>query len=275
MVNTASATAATVGALAVMNPLPPLVLWSMLYEEVTDNKPPLSDNWPQTNEEVYPYTNREHSIDDSFYRNIWVAHTKEDFDKNQSTILGAIDSSDIILLEWHKGNAPYFDQLAKLCAKRGKEVYFIDDQNSINLTVAILCTFLGTIFACKSILNHKELQTVDWLKIQSRRNFLVAMLWMNSLVATYPVMYGQAMNLPYRWQYDVSYVIDARTVIMLENIFTLIKQYKGKRILSITGNTHAQGFEHYMENQDDFDMRKYIYSHTYGLFSSGPKKFEK
>ena len=261
--NVATLTAASVGGIIAANPFPSICLWWVLSGIINDNSGP--------EENSRAYTNNEHIIDSTIYRNLWVIHTEEKFKKNKKNIINAIELSDIILLEAGPEDG-YFDKIAKICKEKNKTVYYIDNHGFINILASSLCMWIGNALWIENILSHKELQSLEWLKKQTRRNFLAVILWLNTVVLTYPLLYWARKKLPYEWQYDISYIVDGRTVFMLWNIFDLIKQYKWKRFLSITGDVHAKWFEYYIENQDAFNLRKKIYSNTYWLFSSNKQK---
>lgn len=61
-------------------------------------------------------------------------HTWSEYQKHGAHIIEAIESCDVVLLEGkaQENSTPYFDEIAKIARSRGKEVHFVDDQNSIN-----------------------------------------------------------------------------------------------------------------------------------------------
>lgn len=270
--NVATFTAASVCSIIATNPFPIVGLWEVTYNEIIKDNQDKTDEDSEIEKDTRIHTNNEHFINNSTYRNLWVTHTEEEFKKNKKNIIDTIELSDIILLEVGPEDG-YFDKIAKICKEKNKTIYYIDNHGFINMLASTLCMWIGSVLWIENILNHKELQSLEWIKKQSRRNFLAVILWLNTVVLTYPLLYWERKKLSYEWQYDISYIVDARTVFMLWNIFDLIKQHKWKKFLSITGDVHAKWFEYYIENKDSFELRKKIYSNTYWLFSSQkPKK---
>ena len=59
-----------------------------------------------------------------------------------------------------------------------------------------------------------------------------------------------------------SFIIDGRTIHMLKNIEKVIKENPNKKILVLSGDTHARGFEAYLKqkNRTLYHFKKKVYN---------------
>ena len=63
--------------------------------------------------------------------------------------------------------------------------------------------------------------------------------------------------------FGTSFIIDGRTVLMLQRTLEIAAANPGKRVLLLSGNGHAEGFDFYLRNPGYFQVKQALYSRTY------------
>lgn len=215
----------------------------------------------------YPFTDVTHPLKNGgSVRNLGLRHSLGDLSIDQKHLAAAIDEADVVLLEGGQGDdEDYFSKLRNYAAKKGKTVYDIDNkrqflmemQNELSVGVPALIGAVGAVDDFK----WGEKPEMQITRKGSRRNFLRGVAAASAL-AHLPVYIPDDGMKEYTPN-QISYVVDGRTVKMLRHLREIIPEYPGKKILVMTGNTHALGIEYYNQHQDEFATKKAVYGVTY------------
>lgn len=233
---------------------------------------------PETNEH-YDLTDAGHPLQNGkgSYRNLGIYHTQEALERDQKHIAAAIDEADIVLLEGGQDSdeVNYFSQLRDYAKKKGKTIYDIDDKRMglIEVQQGLAIGIPGAIGVAGAVDDLKWADKPDMqiTRKGSRRNFLrgIAAVGAAAYIPTH-VPTGDAKQYP---AYDITYIADGRTVKMLTSVHEIAALNPDKKIVSITGNMHALGIEHYLAHDDQYQAKKAVYDVTYEpLYGKDKKK---
>lgn len=238
-------------------------------------RPPRPQN---AEKEKYPLTDVTHELKDGgSLRNIGVRHTSEDMKIDKEFLEKAIDGAEVVLLEGGEREENFFRLLRDYAESKGKIVYDIDHHRRQLLETQYQMSLMvpagiGAINGIDDFANHDEQADTLMTRQGSRRNFLRGAAAAAGLLhlPTY-IGSGKGGTEPYP-SHRVSYVIDGRTVKMVTNLKEIEREYSGKKIVSITGYTHADGIEYYNKHPELYAARKAIYDKTYEPVYGLPKK---
>ena len=221
---------------------------------------------------------------DGSIHNLGVAHIKPFFRQHKEFFEQAISDCDALLLEGNIFSYPeyqnplaraFFEQCVDTAVDHQKTMYFIDRylapliflQKNFSLPLTLLTTFdmsLDTKCALKKF--HHDSQkgkSTSVPLLSNRRNFMRALAGIG--LGSAWLMRTPDTDNPE--EYD-GYIQRGRSAIMMRNILTISETDPTAKLLTITGDAHAQLFEHYFENPDLLtrDLRSYrVHDAVYGL----------
>lgn len=228
----------------------------------------------------YPYQDVELTLSNgTTVRNLGVAHVEEEFRFSGDHIEQAIRDTDVVFLEGPivSYDAPgYFRSRAEYALDQGKIVYDIDAYKFIQLSIDIqsgaknLFAFTGGL-----ALGVEAAGTMaDVIKDGGllRRTFFRGIGYYGALTmlpsssyAVSQVVHPDGYPAP-----DVSFVVDARTILMLDHMTHIAEKHPGKKLLVISGDMHARGYNYYRSSAAAhtlYESKKAIYEGIYGDYN--------
>ncbi len=165
----------------------------------------------------------------------------------------------------------YFGTWREMALKAGKELYDIDVKQPKAIERLNFAAPL-TAAICLGLLNaHKLLKRLPEMNL-SLRKFIRTLGWSAAAISPFAspqFMATVASSRSYPVT-DLSYVIDARTVFMYKHIKEISSKNPGKKLLVVSGDLHARGFEYYREHPKVFQTKLALYEATYEPHLSGP-----
>lgn len=209
------------------------------------------------------------------YRNLGVIHAGGSvWEKQKNLIHSAIAEADIILLE-NGDPGGWFDQIERYARDSGnaKRAMYIEGGGGV--AVATIASVLG-LWCVVDMMQLNPLiraQRPQWTT-------LLAKSWVYQQLGLAPassfvekvIRKGTDSDVyPGRFSFD--YVRDVRTLWMWANIQKVRQDPKNlnKKILSITGDAHAKGFEHYKEHDAELMMKRILYNIVFCLHHAREK----
>lgn len=249
------------------------------------------------------------------FRNLGVAHEASAFLKERDHILEAITQADVVLLEGCPGQE-YFDFVTAIALDKGKRVVHLE--SGISRLVGdgnMVADYGRLIVVATNILHYLERyekrahkrpvagvesdgeenvtrrEDRDKLSPEARRIATYIQRTVRAVLTWSMVLLNRTLGMsavhesPFdkdgRRQYpafDRSYLIDGRTVIMLDDVHAELRSYRNKRVLAVSGNFHAEGFTHYLSNPQshaDFERKVPMYRKKYGgVFPTQAKEYK-
>lgn len=198
------------------------------------------------------------------FLNVGVEHVERflEYQMTRTALGAAIAESEMVLLEYG-GN--YFPSIAGFAERLGKNVLSIDSsQGRLQSCVKGLASLGGATLIATA--PDKE---------KARDGFIQTLVGMGLLeagevspTAYYHVLFGDAKKYP---AYDVSHMIDARTVFMVAEIHRIRSENPGKKIVVVTGDNHALGIENYLSDRGKHEWREKMYNVIYGILKQLPQ----
>lgn len=229
------------------------------------------ESGPVEHDPNYSLTDVEHRLGNgAVWRNLGVRHTPEDLILHAAHLKAAIKGADIVLVEApsvHSPTTSYFGRLADWAACQWKKVVSIDD--NLREPKVTLLLALQSILGLSSIISaHQRVFEYDKAQdgLLGRFSWGRASGWLNLLFAFPSIPFFLKKKEDDYPKLDVSYVADGRTVKMYKHILEIAAKNPGQKILVLTGDFHAIGFEHYAEHPRSFSIRSKLYDWTYFLF---------
>ncbi len=240
------------------------------------------------------------------FHNLGVEHLGSQFLRYAELILGEIDKCDTVLLEGFKGQ-DYFDMIAGVCRSKGIEVVRLESDMPIALNVALanfnilktgmvvsnLWHYLGRAFSLVGSFTRpqsgqdksKEPSKASSAEILSGyqgpglgRTFLTTCLNVLDVFWGINSDYRKAANNRENYPIDsINYTVDGRTVFMLREIERYLGVHPARRVLVITGASHAQGFSYYTSTPQRFEeykLRQSLFEKIYEPLTGGKAAVE-
>ena len=188
---------------------------------------------------VQKRTDQRHQLPDGTeLRNLGVIHTLGTFRKNRESYEQIVQEADVIFLEDFDKYGKEWEALAQ---KYGKTVVRIEKVSEDKALLAVMAQFSSI-----------GLHSLNLAKSQELRTIATAGSWLRRAVCA--VMMGtQLSKEAISPLIDLSFVVDARTVKMLENALVQANQWKGKKIVIVSGDSHAKGIEYYLQHPKVFE----------------------
>lgn len=230
------------------------------------------------------------NLQGSHIHNLGVYHTEPFFHQHQSFFEQKIRDCDVLCIEGNPYSSPeytipsarrFFEKCTKPAIAQQKTIYFIDEinkplivfQGTFAIPVAMLSPLgmqIDSISALKKFERDQQQGKTPSLPLFStRRNFLRALT---------------AMGLGSAWllrmpetdkpeEYD-GYFQRGRSAIMMRNIRTIAEASPSAKLLAITGNAHAELFEHYLANPTLLERDLHDYRIHDAIYSLPMEKME-
>ena len=195
--------------------------------------------------------------------NLGVKHAESLFDYYKPYLTQAISKADIVLLEY----GDWFEKIGEIAKGLGKDVMCIDPRS---VSLELVMSFLSYASVIESI----DLSSINLFDKEQRKEWVkaVARAYLYSQLGLMPPSAALSFMTPndeseYSFKYDISYLFDARTIIMLDRIEKIAKKNPNKKIAVITGDEHAKGFNFYLkkENEELRRRKSALYSIVYYL----------
>lgn len=200
------------------------------------------------------------------FLNVGVVHFESHLNTqlNETPLGSALKTADIILLEWSRANG-YFSQISVL-KKQGAQAYNIDTSNNFFSQLSNILLFPWVLARL-----GKDFATQDFSTKFQR--FLITLGLSNSTVglmdplgatAIYSSIYLDNNST----RYFPNHLVDGRTVFMSLAIKEIMNEptNKGKKILVITGDTHAEIIDKYLfTNHGELEVKGYLYNLFFGF----------
>lgn len=202
---------------------------------------------------TYPATHTRCTIQNVLFENLGITHEETSFHRRWNYISPLIQSADTLLLE----EGPSFDNIREYALGFGKNVLMIDHISRVNFDAMLANSFFSSGLGLFGLLYSHRCTKREFLKM-----FSLGMI--SSQYSLTPVT-----SLP-TWitdnpRYDFSFLVAARSALMLENIITIGQKKEYGRLLSITGDFHAQMMLQYVNNPQEFSVSLSAYKLAYGL----------
>jgi len=218
------------------------------------------------------------------FHNLGVYHTSLHFMRERRTVLGAMRRADVVLLEGFTGQS-YFDNLATLAHEDNKIVVRLEGGLSRIPDLALTANPLvvtGTLCANLIHLMRRLGPTRDQPPEKApteqpslrRALFTVCSYLLSEAFRVYQVP-SELKNYP---SDDWSYIMDGRTVLMLDEIRKIATCNPDLSIVAITGESHARGFSFYTacpENMELFERKLRFYKSVYKSWLGGTATLER
>ena len=213
--------------------------------------------------------------DGGSFENLGVVHSAAFLSQCRSHIEAKIQAADIVLLEG-SGELikldPFFGEVARLALYAGKKVYCIDNQRFIPSSVQ----FLGSPAASAAgaigllITNRASAEQHESPRRKFLATFSRVLGWTGYLSSPHSISSSAATLLGRYPLYDVSYSTDGRTVSMLTEIRSKVKDNPASSVLCISGDVHARAFGFYARHPTFAAFKQRIYQLVYNSWLRGP-----
>lgn len=217
-------------------------------------------------------------------RNLGVWHAEPFFHMHRQHFHEAIDACDLLLTEGNiyentgyanPSGQRFFELCNEYAGARNKTIYFIDRhrtpllhyQGAYSLPLVSLTGLVMTMDTSKRILSFMVKEKEQHFQLlTTRRNVLRAIAGLGLVSAWMPGSVPLDITTPPE-EYD-GYIVRGRSAIMMHNVLTVAEAAPAAKILTITGDAHAELFEHYFGDPDLLaqDLRTYsIHDTIYSL----------
>ncbi len=198
-------------------------------------------------------------------RNIGVLHNKEFFDRHQNFFHTAIQDSDVVFLEG--SNDEFFAPCLAHAHEHRKRVVMIDDVDKGLVGIGKLgLAGAGMIMTGEAAWNYWKNVPETLL---SRRNFFRGSvgMFLGELFLS-----GDHRDPGQPIETNDSYVARGRSAAQWKEEQNVINSNPTLRYLSITGNTHADFFEHYRNHPEECDRDLERFWFQYAIYGRGQKE---
>jgi hypothetical protein len=220
------------------------------------------------------------------FLNIGVQHRTRILDSQlRETILGqSILEADIVLLENTGG--PYFSKVADFAQKQNKTVINIDHawgamRDLLQFGITMWATFRSVRQLGK---DPVALGKTEDEKLEIRKDYIKYVLTTLGIseLGLFPPTFlatGLASSLKdpsgksdeYFEKYDISATGDGRTVFMAIEVLKERKKNPDKKIVVVTGDTHAKGINYYLNDAEgELKLKNVLYNVVYGFLKYLP-----
>lgn len=230
-----------------------------------DDAPRALKRYNDAGEECFSPVDSNHTLSNgSMLRNVGVYHDKAAFDKEEGFLYQAIQGADIILMEEGDG---YFGQLSEYIRQTylgSKRTYSIDYSEESNMHFQIL----GLLLAARLFFWRTHENSSNLTEFIRKLCVVPAVLSTEPLMDTEKHLFKE--GVPIHW--FLGFLMDGRTVTMLRNALDVAEKNPHKKILILTGDGHAQGFEAYFERPALFAFKTALYNILYGAALVRPRK---
>lgn len=250
------------------------MMYSMLKAEMNDPGIPYEDIKPSAERESLSprnelrLTNSIHHRTEDFaeYRNLGVIHAGGPrWEKQKDLIFSAIQDADIVLLE--PGDPGWFPLLGRYAEDHGKQTRYLEGSAG---GVVALCANAFALWCVYDMLQMNPLKQAErgaWTKELTKA-------WIAQQLGIWPLssqiestIRGKNLKDAYRGRFSFDYLKDARTIWMLLDIQKIRQDPNNleRKILSITGDGHAKGFELYISNPTELLIKRVLYDTVFCL----------
>lgn len=221
-------------------------------------------------------------------RNLGVWHVENFFHLHRQHFHEAIDACDLLLTEGNTyenteyanpSGKRFFELCNEYAGARNKTIYFIDRhrtpllyyQGAYSLPLVSLTGLAMTLDTRERIFSFTKEQNSPAAEkhfnlLTTRRNILRAIAGLGLLSALMPGSVHLDSDTPPE-EYS-GYIARGRSAIMMQNVLTVSEASPTAKILTITGDAHAELFEQYFRDSNllERDLRTYsIHDAIYSL----------
>ena len=200
------------------------------------------------------------------YRNLGVTHSGGPiWEAQKDLILSAIQEADIVLLE--HGDPGWFSQLKRYAQYQGKDVRYIEGGGGMGIATVANALALWCVVDMLQLNPLKQSDRGAWTKE-------LAKAWLYQQFGLWPVSAEvesvarrKLSNDAYSGRFSFDFKKDARTIWMMIEIQKIRRDPDNtdKKILSISGDIHAQGFELYDDNKAELLLKRILYNTAFCL----------
>ncbi len=212
--------------------------------------------------------------------NLGVIHARSLLSEYMPFFRKAVQENDIVALEGEEGRF-FFQEIGEMVLGRGKKLVYIDTGRSFSQTLGITMQIITLAYSLDIFFDffNKEKRekwledTRSSLKESLKRDAeLLGVSQFNIVPPSLLTSTYVSDKSQYPLRFDISYTGDARTVFMLANLKRLAKSNPDKKIVVITGEAHARGFDFYLQHPHLFEYKAklLLYNLVYILHKNLP-----
>jgi len=263
--------------------LAPLLFRTTIWNGAGQNSKSAKE--PPTPKGPYPGTDQTEVFSNGqHFRSLGVAHVLDFYTQHSDFLKKAVEKTDVLILEdlgTTQNPNLFFRSLAEESLKIKKKVLLLDgDQIMLAGLQAeasnLLAALGGSALLCQYIDHRRKEPTWNF----SRRMLLRLAVWTAACTGlpSPPVLVNSYFLDGKHYNFDVSYIVDGRTVLMLDKIRKIKAEHPHQNVLAVVGNGHAKLFAYYLRDERtrrEFNIKRRIYGATYGLaYSRKPALIE-